>query len=151
MNLRISDLNNKPSRLLLSMVSIAFLITVVESCLTSNQNNCRKYRTGNFYLHSRYNGLDYYLKRSDSFQIETKKQTGLKSKWKIKWLNECEYNLKFVNEDRDSSNINSSSISLPDLNYKIISSSEKYYIYSCEINKQLNPIVDTIWLLNDKE
>jgi len=120
-----------------------------EACSNSNQTGCKKFRTGNFYFHSRYNGLEYFLHRSDSSQTEISKNTGIKTMSKIQWISDCEYNLKYMSRDLGGLKKDPSPMTLLDLNFKIISSSEKYYIFLCKIPNTPDQIIDTIWVIND--
>jgi len=121
-----------------------FIIISFISCI-SNKSPCTKFRTGHFILHSSHTSSEYMVDRNDSFQIETEKETGKKSKWKIDWKGDCEYNLTYIDQDKNKGD--TTVAFLKTLNIRIVKAEEKYYVFSCEIPFLKEPIIDTIWKL----
>lgn len=72
-------------------VLTAFLF--VTSC---NQHNCQSYRNGKFKLVEQENGSVFIINRQDSIQTEDEVQTGIKLKFKVHWISDCQYTLLII-------------------------------------------------------
>ena len=106
---------------------------------------CSNFRTGKFRLHSRYTGNNYIFDRRDSFQLETG-ANGHKSKWRINWLRDCEYRLTYQDQIPDK-NGDTLQFIFKVLNFQIIETAKRYYIYSCTLPGKETALVDTVWKL----
>ena len=86
--------------------------------------NCVIFKTGTFvYRDYPFNTIN--VKRTKRKQIENDKYTGLKVKYKIKWVNNCEYNLIQVGSNNEKiKTLNKTSI-----NVKIIQMDSASYKY----------------------
>ncbi len=126
----------------ISQVVLLLLLTI-GGCKNSDKALCSEFKVGKYYLHSKYNGWDYVIDRRDSFQIETSRTTGLISKWKINWINDCEYETIFTKENYGSNTTDPNKIVFKNIKYKILEATDKFYIYSTKIDSV--EITDTLW------
>jgi len=88
--------------------------------------DCSPFKKGDF-IYKDSSGITWDLKRTNKYQTERNKQTGLLIKHKITWISNCEYKLTQIwsnNKQRRKQN-------RAWLVYKIISSTEYTYEYTC--------------------
>jgi len=76
------------------MSVIAFFIWALSPI--STEVKCTEYRTGTFSLQDEALGSDHLIVRTDSIQTETDLMTGAKSKYKVTWVTDCEYELNII-------------------------------------------------------
>ena len=62
----------------------------------STEVKCSEHKTGTFSLKDESLGSDHLIVRTDSIQTETDLNTGAKSKYKVTWLTDCEYELNIL-------------------------------------------------------
>ncbi len=62
----------------------------------STEVKCTEHRTGTFSLKDESLGSDHLIVRTDSIQTETDLKTGAKSKYKVTWVTDCEYELNII-------------------------------------------------------
>lgn len=105
--------------------------------------DCAKFKNGNFSTHSELTNKTYSIIRKDSIQIESEKGTNKVSEWKLTWLNDCEYHILLVKDNYGL--LKSGKLkSIPAFTYKIISTTDNYYIFENRYNN-LKPIrIDTV-------
>ncbi|MBI5373707.1 MAG: hypothetical protein HZA79_16905 [Sphingobacteriales bacterium] len=88
--------------------------------------DCRSFRTGDF-LFTDTAGITWELKRTRHRQAERNKSNGMVAKYKITWLNDCEYRLTQTwSSDRRHRKWNRTYRS-----YRIISTANSSYSYEC--------------------
>ena len=111
------------------------------------QNDCSKYKTGTFSYHFKSEDkiLYFTLTRSDSTQIEKNEQNGNISKFRINWIDNCTYELRYLGE----TNILSQEILELKKNMvlrtTIIESGKNYYLFKSTANITTHVLQDTIW------
>ena len=128
----------------MKLIRISFIllgILIYFSCNLTKEKECGDFKTGEFYLHSEINGNNYIIKRKDSLQIETEKETGNITEWKISWLNDCEYNLILL---KDNFGLLKSLPVIPSYNYTIVKGGLNYYIFKTKFDQSQPYIYDTI-------
>lgn len=89
-----------------------FLITLIcfsiigSSCnAPSEETKCNLYKSGKFLYHFPEKNIDVLIDRNDSIQSETDLSTNNKVIFKIKWITNCDYELRFksqINSDNKS-------------------------------------------------
>lgn len=127
-------------------ISVLLLGTLlVCSCNLTQEKECGDFKTGEFFIHSELNGNNYLISRKDTLQIETEKETGNITEWKITWLNDCEYNLLML---RDNYGYMKSLPVTPSLNFAIVKSGLNYYIFKTKFDNSNQFIYDTINRIN---
>lgn len=114
-------------KLVLTLLTLAI---VSFSCSPlRNSKNCNAFKKGRFFFHAETNNQAYFITRDDSIQYETSLSDGSVSKWRIKWLSDCTYELWFLPEApisrRDSFFMNSPVLT------DILSTTREYYIFRC--------------------
>lgn len=75
---------------------ILTLALVISTACNQNQQplkNCSDFKIGNF--RTGYKGQYYNIERTDSIQKETLEGTNSWVKYKVNWINECEYSLEY--------------------------------------------------------
>jgi hypothetical protein len=111
-----------------------------------NTQDCSRFRNGRFSAHSELNNKTYKITRKDSLQIETEKETGYITEWKITWLDECEYHLLLIKDNYGL--LKSGRLkTIPAFNYKIIFTTEDYYIFENRYDNTKPILTDTIWVI----
>ena len=121
-----------------------FLTFVIISCSQNRKSNCENFKTGHFSIHSEITGTNFLIDRKDTLQIQTEKETGKISEWKIGWVNDCEYTISLL---RDNYGLVKSYEfkELPTFDYKIIKSTDNYYIFQATYAPTQLFLSDTIW------
>ena len=76
------------------MSVIAIIIWAVMPLSTDNK--CSEHKTGTFSLKDEDLGTDHLIERTDSIQTETDLKTGATSRYKVTWVNDCEYQLNII-------------------------------------------------------
>lgn len=61
--------------------------------ITFGQSDCHRFKNGKFFLPD-HKGEEYLIERKGKVQTETE-STGLKMKFKVEWINDCTYTLRF--------------------------------------------------------
>lgn len=83
-------------KLLLIMI-LAFGVSLAKS---GSDLKCKGFKTGKFTLTDKTIAGKYIIERNDSLQIEIDLNKGDTSKYKVTWVNDCEYQLHIL-EGRD--------------------------------------------------
>ncbi len=79
------------------LILVFLLATIYE---TKKESTCKDFKTGKFTLTDKKIEGKYIIERNDSLQIETDLTTGNTSKYNVKWVNDCDYELRII-EGRD--------------------------------------------------
>jgi hypothetical protein len=108
--------------------------------------DCNKFRTGKFLSHL---ADDQYtvIERNDTFQIETDKLTGHVLKARIKWISECEYELRNIEETLGATDTLKRVWQDRVVSTKIIEVKNTYCIYESYISGVSMRITDTLHIL----
>ena len=120
---------------------IFWLLSSLIAATLFSQNSipdCSSFKKGNFFYKDS-SGITWDLKRTNKYQTERNKQTGLLIKHKITWISNCEYKLTQIwsnNKERRKEN-------RAWLVYKIISSTDNTYEYTCSCSngKKISGVV----------
>jgi hypothetical protein len=126
-------------------VFYSILIISFISCSRSNRDACIEFRKGHFIFRPKNTRLEYEFDRNDSFQIETIKETGKRSKWKIDWGSDCEYKLTYVDQEKNKGD--TTHLTFKTLYFRIVHTADKYYVFSWKNPETKQVFVDTIWKL----
>lgn len=103
-------------------------------CAGSEKNPCTKFRTGKFHYHSKSTNEDYDIERTDSIQFETNPRRGILIQKKVRWMNDCTYELVFYKGRRLDTLPDGSMMIYEEKNptpqvIRIIDQSSDYYIF----------------------
>jgi len=96
----------------------------------SAQENCEKFKTGNFKMSDPAMNFECTITRNDSIQIEKIVGTEDKSTYKIAWTNPCEYTLQMISGRAESVEFFKDKI----LKVQIISTEDDNYTYEAKID-----------------
>ena len=83
--------------------TLYLIIVLLVPCYTWAYGNCKNFKIGKFVLFDQGKNIHTKVERTASEQIETDIKTGKYIKFKIRWINECEYELTFVDGDSEKS------------------------------------------------
>ena len=84
-----------------SVIVISLLVLAGNAYSQKNNTECSQYHRGKFtYTDSAKNII--IVKRKKNFQVETNETTGVWINFRIKWINDCEYQLEQVGTNSKS-------------------------------------------------
>lgn len=75
---------------------LLFYLCICSTCLLAQEPACKDFKTGTFVLSNQEMGRDYRIIRNDSIQTEMVLNTGQSSKFRVKWLDDCTYELRII-------------------------------------------------------
>jgi hypothetical protein len=130
-----------------SYVVLIFLCLFFWACRNKNEN-FRIAKTGTFYYYPRHSNQAFQIIRTDSLQAEINRTTGDTSFWRIKWKNECAFDMSFVRSTRKMVDEEREFYRSHILNCKILTVAPNYYIFRADTDPNIGfqPIEDTMWL-----
>jgi len=110
--------------------------------------NCSGIKNGIFHIYPQNVAGHIVDIREGEFVRETKENTGDTSLYRITWLNDCTYELKYVSGNEKFSDEISKFLKKHKLVYEITSVTEDYYVYKGYMDKTSTlPVnTDTMWL-----
>lgn len=76
--------------------SILLLFLATGLGWTSDELNCKEFRTGKFTLTEKGKEGTYIVERDHAYQIETDVVKGITVKFKVSWISDCVYRLTIV-------------------------------------------------------
>jgi len=108
----------------------AILFSIFVSACSNKQDklDCSNIKTGKFEYHGGFSNKHFSIERNDSIQIEKDEDTGFGMKFKIEWLEACQYNLTamaIVINGKDSAIDRSK---FPRLKTEILKVTKNYYV-----------------------
>ena len=125
---------------------IAICIIALTSCL-SQQSNCARFKTGMYSLKLPGGGYSI-IERRDAMQLETNSVTKQTLRSKIKWLDDCDYELKYLSQSEQVSDSIISFIQSKVLKVKIITTGKDYYVFEAEMDGISKKYSDTVRVMN---
>ena len=87
------------------------------------------------------------MERNDSVQIETNNETGHIMKARVRWLNDCEFELSNVLESKDSFTSLKPTFIGRVITTKILEANNNYCVYESQMNGVSMRIIDTLFVL----
>ena len=133
-----------------SFLLFSVILIILPAFSKIANQNCDKYRTGNFYFYNKINKQKINIKRTDSLQIETN-ENGDITVLNVNWIGPCEYELLFNYmtpkeiSKRDSLPGIIESMGNTPLQIKILSGTNSYYLFEAR-KPGFQNLRDTIWL-----
>jgi hypothetical protein len=134
-------------------VYLIISILLFVSCSDQETTSCADHKKGNFYTNTKNNISGFSMERTDSIQVEKNTRTGLEKNYFITWINDCEYQLQLIDEQKSGEGLRifnkgifDSLSKLPSTTV-IIATSKDYYVF--ETRKKGIDLVyrDTAWVL----
>lgn len=124
------------------------LFSYIVSCNSNSQNDCSKFHFGRFFSIQAFDQRNIIL-RNDSIQFETNIKTGHVFKSKIRWLNDCEYELTDFFEKQNDTDSFQQWLPGRTVKTKLLKASSKYCIYESQMSEVSFKIKDTLWVLEN--
>ena len=135
--------------LLFSLFGLTGLSFLLSACSDSQlSNDCSRYRKGMFYYHFKDSDRvsHYTVARTDSIQTETNADNGNVARYKIHWINNCSYELRFI---EGTEKLPQEILGLKRkmvLQTTILSGNKTFYLFRSTSNASDKILQDTIWL-----
>jgi hypothetical protein len=126
------------------LISLSLLLFSNISGQNQRTGDCTKFKNGTFSTHSELTNKSYSITRKDSLQIESEIGSGKVSEWKVTWLNDCEYHMLLIKDNYGL--LKSPKLKrIPAFTYKIISTTDNYYIFENKYDNLKKSRIDTVW------
>lgn len=107
-----------------------FLVFLISFTALSAQENCEKFKTGDFKMSDPAMNFECTITRTESVQIEKVKGSDEISVYKVAWPSPCEYTLQMVTGNAESMKFFKDKI----LKVQIISTEDDNYTYEAKID-----------------
>jgi hypothetical protein len=139
--------NDKAYMRYLFALTCILILSVSSSCISTPQNQeCDKFKNGEFYLKLKLDSSVLSIKRNDSIQVETNIATGETVTSKIKWTGPCEIEMLFLSQSIKSPDSILKSLQDKAVKSRIIKTSKDFYIFESKIDNVDFTYTDTVWL-----
>ena len=134
---------------MIKIISLLLLISFCFACkMAEPKLKCIGLKTGHFSYKSYSNGMKFFIERTDSLQKETNEVTGKIRTLKIRWVNDCEYELTILSEENsDSDHIKHYPMGRI-LNTKILTVTDTYYTFHSEMKGNPHMLDDTLRIID---
>lgn len=134
------------SKILLSLFCIA-------PCIVSGQEKpmaCADLKTGFYHSYPAKTNEHYLYFRDSLYQTEIETVTGDTTMWKITWLDDCSYSLKFISGKRDKAMLEFLKNHV--VVVRVNKVTENYFTFSGYLDKISDQVIlaDTMWLTERK-
>jgi hypothetical protein len=133
--------------ILLLTIITSFLFT---SCNTSSseKGSCSQYRTGKFRYHvkGKNNNNYFVIERNESTQQETNEKTSATSTASVKWINNCTYELRYLEGAKHLSASSSRLKKSIVIKTEIVRGTDEYYIFRSKSSVSDKVLQDTMWV-----
>ena len=113
--------------------------------------SCSKYKNGNFSYRfkSQQGPISVKIIRNDSLQTEITNNTTDTNILKVKWIDSCTYELKYLKViSKETDSLTSSIKKTIIIKTSIIEGTNDYYLFESSNNKTSSILKDTIWIDN---
>lgn len=133
-----------------------FLLTLLAAVFCANcafnstEPDCKRFRTGGFFYHSKIDNSHTIIERNDSIQTELSVETGSIVKARIIWTSACEYELHYRNQSSNSSDSIVSALKVRPLKTVILETGKDYYVFKSTMDGVDMVLIDTLKILKDK-
>lgn len=136
---------------LIFLLFLTFIFVINSAFCQSNKTECISVKNGIFFSYPKNSNDKYVCKREGTYQHEKNLVTGDTTVYKVDWINDCEYVLKFITSNAKMSAAEKDFWDKHKLVYTIIRVAENYYTFNGYADKSSNLVLvtDTMWL-NEK-
>lgn len=129
--------------------TIPFLLLITTSiaisCASANkQTDCERFKTGRFELHSKVDNSISIIERNDTIQTETNTKSGNIVKARIKWRANCEYELTYFAQTKNSSDTIVPFVQSRPLKTTILQTGKDYYVFKATMEGTSVTLIDTL-------
>lgn len=123
-------------------------VSLLLSCTSKQvQTDCKSFKRGHFKLHSELDNSVSIIDRNDTLQTETNPITGQMVKAAIKWTNDCEYELTYLQQNKNSIDTISPILQIRPLKTKIIKATKDYYVFTATMADTGVILTDTLFII----
>ncbi len=125
-----------------------FLLLTAYNGFSQNSISCQDFKLGVFYMYPKNDTGSFIIYRTGDIQKEVNLVTGDSAIWKIKWIDDCAYQLKFISTSGKLTAEQRELQSKHDLVISITGGGKDYYTFQGSFDNSKNPVVmyDTMWL-----
>jgi hypothetical protein len=131
---------------------LLLLLLVFIGCKSKDEtSDCQKFRNGTFRLADEPIPNTYIITRNDSIQTELDQRTNITARFRVKWINECSYEMLYIDQDKTDTDIDSATAALyaemkkASTVIKITSTGPDYYVFETLMDEGKVKYSDTIW------
>jgi hypothetical protein len=124
-------------------IILASIILLSCSYSKSKPVNCSNFTIGKFKLRLNRFNMVWIIDRDSIFQYETDSANGNVSKWRVKWIKPCEYELWYIPTKEDKIKKNPLTLTTP-FNVAILNGNEQYYIFRETMKGTKLSLIDTM-------
>lgn len=133
-----------------NIVLLIQFILVVFPMISPAQNtklSCIDFRKGIFYTYPKNSADHYVTTRDNEYSHETNTSTGDTTLWKVKWLSDCVYSLKYISGNAKIADENLAVLKKHTLVFEMSAVTNDYYVFTGHIDKASNIQIqtDTMW------
>jgi len=130
------------------ILSVAFM-QPIKLLAQSERPYFKDIKKGTFYFHSLKANNKYIITRDSSVQQEINLKTGDTSFWKVNWINDYLYNLKFIRSTQSMSIAQKMFFHSHIAVIKILEIKRNYYVFKSSIDSipVRNTLPDTLWFM----
>ena len=109
--------------------------------------NCKRVKNGTFYFYPP-KSKGFTLVRKGGVQAEIDHSNGDTTFWKINWISDCVFDLKFIRKSRPMSLYEEKYFNAHTAVFEVLKSEKDYYIFKVRMDSisNLNSSTDTVWL-----
>ena len=133
---------------------VVLIIPFFLSCKQSTKySNCSDFKSGIFHYTAKETGNLYFITRTDSIQTERNSTTGVITRAHIKWINDCEYQLNYIDEVASNKDTVAGYLKNHTLTIKILKTKTgeangtryNYCVFESSMLGVNQKLVDTLW------
>lgn len=127
-----------------------FVCCIIFSLTSKSQSktpNCLELKTGTFYSYPKNSNLRYNFTRTDDVQKEVNTNSGDSVLWKVNWISDCSYTLKYLSGSEKQKPEEADFLKKHKLLYEIGNITPNYYLFKTYVDNNKNPVImsDTVW------
>lgn len=113
----------------------AFLSLFFFACKNAvpEKMDCSQFRTGKFMFHLDKSSGAYIIDRNDSIQTEQNAINGGTTRFKIKWISDCVYNLDYIDQHYTTADSMADALKTLTLQTRIVATGKDYYVFESNI------------------
>lgn len=121
---------------------------VIIAAAQSKKLTCLELRSGIFHNYSK-NGKEHFVcRREEEYQYETNLTRGDSVVWKINWVDDCTYTLKYISGTGVADDATMKILKKHKLAYEVTKLSDNYYVYKGYLDNTSGTLFesDTMWV-----
>lgn len=124
---------------------LLFLLFAISCRPAPGPKDCSMLRNGMYSYTVESTGEKVEVVRKDNIQLETNSSGGYYHKYRIDWIDECEYTLTLLETDKPLTTLADSMMTKAVFDVKVTEVQQDYFLYSMTVDGLDNHYADTIW------